>query len=137
MISYSSCSRVMNLAGHHRFQLLTKRAERLSALDRKLPWHDNVWMGVTVETADYVFRIDHLRDTGARTKFLSLEPLLGLSLILISGVSTGSSLAVNQVRAQPIIPSGSSKYTTVRPQMFRSFFKQWGGKNKKKSGSAT
>ena len=128
--------RVMKLAGHHRFQLLTKRAERLSALDRKLPWHDNVWMGVTVETADYVSRIDHLRDTGARTKFLSLEPLLGplpdLDLRGIDWVIVGGE---SGPRARPMNPEW---VTEIRDQCLAAdvpfFFKQWGGKNKKKSG---
>jgi len=68
---------VMRRASHHQFQILTKRSERLLKLDSLLTWPHNVWMGVTVETADYAFRIDHLRRTGARLKFLSLEPLLG------------------------------------------------------------
>jgi protein gp37 len=127
---------VMKLAGHHRFQLLTKRAERLSALDRKLPWHDNVWMGVTVETTDYVSRIDHLRDTGARTKFLSLEPLLGplpdLNLGGIDWVIVGGE---SGPRARLMRPEW---VTEIRDQCLAAdvpfFFKQWGGKNKRKAG---
>ena len=68
---------VMRRAPHHTFQALTKRAGRLVELAPKLDWPANVWMGVTVEHADYVGRIDDLRQTGARVKFLSLEPLLG------------------------------------------------------------
>src|SRR5436309_8345564 len=68
---------VMGQASWHQFQILTKRAERLEELSLRLPWHDNIWMGVSVENQDYTFRIDHLRRTGARTKFLSLDPLLG------------------------------------------------------------
>src|SRR5262244_45261 len=66
---------VMARAHWHRFQVLTKRAERLAALAPKLPWTPNVWMGVSVENADYLRRIDHLRGTPAAVKFLSLEPL--------------------------------------------------------------
>lgn len=68
---------VMVAAHWHQFQVLTKRSGRLAKLSRELPWPANVWMGVSVENADYVRRIDHLRGTGARVKFLSLEPLIG------------------------------------------------------------
>jgi protein gp37 len=68
---------VMVTAHWHQFQVLTKRSGRLSKLGRELPWTENIWMGVSVENADYVRRIDHLRSTGAQVKFLSLEPLIG------------------------------------------------------------
>jgi len=68
---------VMRRADWHRFQILTKRSERLMALSPQLPWEPHIWMGVTVEDQNYTFRIDHLRRTGANVKFLSLEPLLG------------------------------------------------------------
>jgi len=68
---------VMERAHWHRFQVLTKRAERLEELAPRLPWPGNVWMGVSVERADYAWRIDHLRTVPARVRFLSLEPLLG------------------------------------------------------------
>ena len=61
----------------HQFQVLTKRSSRLRALSAALPWPDNVWMGVSVENDQYLFRADDLRATGAKVKFLSLEPLLG------------------------------------------------------------
>jgi protein gp37 len=68
---------VMRRAHWHRFQVLTKRAGRLAELSPEIDWPENVWMGVSVENADYVDRIDDLRTTGAHVKFLSLEPLLG------------------------------------------------------------
>ena len=64
-------------ADWHQYQVLTKRADRLEALAPRLPWPAHVWQGVSVENADYAFRIDHLRRTPARVKFLSVEPLLG------------------------------------------------------------
>lgn len=64
-------------ADWHRYQVLTKRAERLAELSPRLPWPGHVWMGVSVENADYAWRIDRLRSTPAKVKFLSLEPLLG------------------------------------------------------------
>src|SRR5215212_8507342 len=68
---------VMKRAHWHQFQMLTKRAERVAELSSYLEWADNIWMGTSVETEKYKYRIDHLRETGAKTKFLSLEPLLG------------------------------------------------------------
>ena len=67
----------MSETSQHTYQILTKRAERLEELSDALEWPRNVWMGVSVENADYQFRIDHLRRAGAMVKFLSLEPLLG------------------------------------------------------------
>ena len=71
----------------HSYQILTKRAERLAELAEKLEWPENVWMGVSVENADYLRRIDHLRETDAKIKFLSVEPLLGpLGEMDLSGI---------------------------------------------------
>src|SRR5262245_36697861 len=67
----------MRQASWHRFQILTKRADRLAELSPDIDWPANVWMGVSVESADYTWRIDHLRGVGARVRFLSIEPLLG------------------------------------------------------------
>ncbi len=68
---------VMNDNPQHVFQVLTKRAERLFKLHKKLNWTHNIWMGVSVEDDRVTDRIDFLRKTGARVKFLSLEPLIG------------------------------------------------------------
>ncbi len=68
---------VMKRAHWHRFQVLTKRADRLSELSPILNWTSNIWMGVTVENADVMYRINHLRQTNANVKFLSVEPLIG------------------------------------------------------------
>ena len=64
---------VMQRAHWHQFQILTKRADRLEELSPLLPWPENIWQGVSVENADYIFRIDHLRCAGAKTKFLRLS----------------------------------------------------------------
>ncbi|MES4785851.1 MAG: hypothetical protein C4294_08580, partial [Nitrospiraceae bacterium] len=78
---------VMRRAHWHRFQVLTKRADRLAELSPEIDWPQNVWMGVSVENADYADRIDALRTTGAHVKFLSLEPLLGpLPNLDLSGI---------------------------------------------------
>ena len=65
---------VMRRAHWHTFQVLTKRSSRLADLNRAIDWPTNVWMGVSVENSDYTFRVDHLRQTDAVIKFLSLEP---------------------------------------------------------------
>ena len=62
----------MNQAEKHQFQVLTKRSQRLLELTDEIQWSENVWMGISVESQDYTFRIDHLRQTGALVKFLSL-----------------------------------------------------------------
>lgn len=67
----------MARADWHQYQVLTKRADRLEVLAPRLPWPAHVWQGVSVESAAYTFRIDHLRRTPAKVKFLSVEPLLG------------------------------------------------------------
>ncbi len=127
---------VMAMARHHTFQVLTKRSNRLLELARLLPWPDNVWMGVTVESADYTFRIDHLCRTGARVKFLSIEPMLSqiprLDLTGIDWVIVGGE---SGPRARPI---GANWVRDVRERCGATgtpfFFKQWGGVNKRKAG---
>jgi protein gp37 len=132
----SSVFEVMHRARQHRFQVLTKRSARLLQLSYKLNWPQNVWMGVTVETDDYIFRIDDLRQTSANVKFLSLEPLLGpipdLDLMGIDWVIVGgeSGPGARPVRREWV--------TDIRDQCLAAnvpfFFKQWGGVNKKKTG---
>ena len=78
---------VMNKAHWHRFQVLTKRSERLLDLSPQLHWASNIWMGVSVENKDYIYRIDQLRETHASIKFLSIEPMLGpLDDINLNGI---------------------------------------------------
>lgn len=127
---------VMKKASWHRFQVLTKRSQRLFEMNELLEWPQNVWMGVTVERSDYLYRIDHLRQTGAKTKFLSLEPLLGeindIDLTNIDWVIVGGESGPN---ARPI---AAEWVRDLRNQCLAAevpfFFKQWGGVNKKKTG---
>jgi protein gp37 len=127
---------VMRRAHWHRFQVLTKRGDRLAEVNSEIPWPENVWMGVSVEHADFVDRIDDLRSTGAHVKFLSLEPLLGpLARLDLRGIDWVIVGGESGPRARPIDPAW---VTDIRDQCSRArvafFFKQWGGKNKKRAG---
>jgi protein gp37 len=72
----------MNQLPRHTFQVLTKRAERLERLAHTLEWSPNIWMGVTVESIEYVSRVDCLSRVPAVVRFVSAEPLLGLILFI-------------------------------------------------------
>ena len=127
---------VMRRAHWHRFQVLTKRAERLAALASQLSWTPNVWMGVSVENADYLWRIDRLRSTRAAVKFLSLEPLLGpLPALNLHGIDWVIVGGESGFRARPM---NEAWVVEIRQQCRHAdvpfFFKQWGGVNKKKAG---
>jgi protein gp37 len=128
--------KVMNDNPQHVFQVLTKRAERLLELHTKLKWTHNIWMGVSVENDKVINRIDYLRRTNARVKFLSLEPLLGplpsLNLNSIDWVIVGGE---SGRKPRPMDPEWVLE---IQEQCSRNevafFFKQWGGKNKKAAG---
>jgi protein gp37 len=127
---------VMRRASWHRFQVLTKRSERLRDLGPSIDWPRNVWMGVSVENADYLHRIDELRQTGAAVKFLSLEPLLGaLPNLDLSGIHW---VIVGGESGPGARPMSESWVVSIRDQCREQgvpfFFKQWGGVNKKRAG---
>jgi protein gp37 len=130
--------RVMKENPQHVFQVLTKRADILRYYDSEnwLEWSHNIWMGVSVENEKVMHRIDLLRETGARTKFLSCEPLLGplpnLNLNRIDWVIVGGE------SGRKPRPMKKEWVLDIQSQCKNSgtafFFKQWGGKNKKKAG---
>lgn len=76
----------MQQAHWHTFQVLTKRAERLLEVAGSLVWPENVWMGVSVESQDWAWRVDCLRQVPAAVRFLSCEPLLGPLAIDLRGI---------------------------------------------------
>jgi protein gp37 len=127
---------VMNDNPQHVFQILTKRAERLLRLHSELKWTHNIWMGVSVENDKVKHRIDLLRKTKAKVKFLSCEPLIGplygMNLKKIDWVIVGGE---SGHRPRPMETDwvldiqGQCKKADVA-----FFFKQWGGRNKKKNG---
>jgi len=127
---------VMNRANWHRFQILTKRSERLLELSPLLTWTPNIWMGVSVENSEFTWRIDDLRQTVARVKFLSLEPLLGpltdldldgIDWVIVGGESGPKARPMDQAWVIEILDQ-------CRKATVPFFFKQWGGVNKKKAG---
>ncbi|MGE5482826.1 MAG: DUF5131 family protein [Bacteroidota bacterium] len=127
---------VMKKAHWHKFQVLTKRSERLLVLDSRLPWCDNVWMGVSVENRDFLHRIDALRATAAKVKFLSLEPLLGpLGSVDLTGIDW---VIVGGESGAGARPMEEAWVVEIRDQCVEAkvpfFFKQWGGVNKKRRG---
>lgn len=127
---------VMNAAHWHRFQVLTKRPERMLALQGGLHWTANIWMGVSVESDAYMRRIDLLRESGAHVKFLSLEPLLGplrglrldgIDWVIAGGESGPAARAMDPDWVRDIRDRCVGAGTAF-------FFKQWGGVNKKRAG---
>jgi len=127
---------VMNETPQHTYQVLTKRAERLFEIHHLLNWSSNIWMGVSVEDERVIGRIDFLRRTNAKTKFLSCEPLIGplpnllltnIDWVIVGGESGKKSRSMNEVWVWDIMQQ-------CRMQEVAFFFKQWGGKNKKKAG---
>jgi protein gp37 len=127
---------VMGRAHWHRFQVLTKRSTRLAAMSAELPWHPNIWVGVSVENSDYVNRIDDLRSTGAAVRFLSVEPLLGpLPTLDLEGIGWVVVGGESGPGARPMDPTWVAD---IRDQCVAArvpfFFKQWGGVQKKKAG---
>lgn len=127
---------VMRKAHWHQFQILTKRAERLEELDSIIPWEPHIWMGVSVETQEYAYRISHLQKTKAHVKFVSFEPLLGpITQLNLSGVHWVIAGGESGPGARPMLEDWA---IGIRDQAqhfnIPFFFKQWGGFNKKKNG---
>lgn len=124
----------MRNAPHHTFQVLTKRAERLErwTSENFSPenWPSNVWLGVSIENEDYVWRISHLLRTPARVRFLSVEPLLGwlrldrqvlagIDLVIVGGESGPRARRMHAEWAIDIQRQCAEAGVTF-------FFKQWG-----------
>lgn len=128
--------KVMRENAQHTFQVLTKRPERLAEFNDPAFWPKNVWMGVSVESADYYHRIDALRECKASVKFLSLEPLLGpLDDLDLSGIHWVIAGGESGRNARPVEVDW---IRSIRDQCLLAgvpfHFKQWGGTNKKKAG---
>ena len=127
---------VMADTPQHTYQILTKRSKRMASLGSELDWPSNVWMGVSVETNRYTFRIDHLRTVPAGIRFISAEPLLGplpnLDLSEVHWLIAGGESGPN---ARPMEEAWA---LDLRDQCETAkvafFFKQWGGPTSKSGG---
>jgi len=134
-------TKVMECANWHTFQVLTKRSERLrDLLNGKLcraARLDHIWWGVSVEDRQHgVPRIDHLRDTPARIRFLSIEPLLenlgiinldGINWVIVGGESGSGARRMEKEWVLSLLEQS-------RAARIPFFFKQWGGRQKKRTG---
>lgn len=129
---------VMERAYWHSFQILTKRPERMLDILSKpeFPRLANVWLGTSVESKDYLDRIDALRRVPARVRFISFEPLLGpitdpdlagIHWAIVGGESGPNARSMEPWWVEEI-------RDTCRRQDVAFFFKQWGGKRKKRTG---
>ena len=128
--------KTMQAATWHTFQILTKRSDRLAKLASKLPWPNNVWMGVSVESSAYFFRIRDLVTVPASVRFLSIEPLLeSIPRIPLRGVDW---VIVGGESGPGCRPMERSWVCEIRNKCLNQhipfFFKQWGGVRKKSSG---
>jgi protein gp37 len=127
---------VMKKASWHTFQVLTKRSDRLQLIEDRIRIPKNVWLGVSVECEDYLYRIDDLRKTGAQVRFLSLEPLIGpLPNLDLDGINW---VIVGGESGPGARPMQKEWVTDIRDTCLASgvpfFFKQWGGVFKKRAG---
>lgn len=120
----------------HKFQILTKRSERLLELVSHLPWPDNVWMGVSVENAKAIVRVEDLVRVPAAVRFLSCEPLLGpLDELPLDGIHWVIVGGESGPRARPMHAEWvESIFEQCRNADVPFFFKQWGGVRKRVGG---
>lgn len=127
---------VMNRSPKHTFQVLTKRSKRLVELSLKIKWTKNIWMGVSVENQNSLFRCEDLKETDAYIKFISAEPLLGpLSTINLSGIDWLIVGGESGAGSRPIEENWVLELQQLAIETKTAFFfKQWGGFNKKKNG---
>ena len=126
----------MNQASHHTFQVLTKRPSRVLEIESELTWSPNIWLGTSIESQKWQFRLEELKRTNAQSKFLSLEPLLGpltdfpvqgIDWVIVGGESGPGARAMKADWVREI------RDVCVREDV-PFFFKQWGGVFKKRMG---
>jgi len=127
---------VMNDTPQHIYQVLTKRAERLEEISNELNWTPNIWMGVSIENENYLYRMEHLKKSPAQIKFISAEPLIGplpamnlngIDWVIVGGESGPKSRPIEKDWVIDIKFQCQASNT-------KFFFKQWGGVQKKKNG---
>lgn len=128
--------RTMVKSRRHVFQVLTKRAARASKISVGLPWPDNVWLGVTVESTRHLDRLEYLKKIPAAVRFVSFEPLLegisnldlnGIDWVIVGGESGPKARRISVQWVRGIRDNCEEKGIPF-------FFKQWGGARKKRNG---
>jgi len=126
---------VMAQTPQHTYQVLTKRSKRLVASAGRFDWPENLWLGVSVETQRYAFRLDHLRNVPVSVRFVSAEPLLGLLDLDLAGMDWLIAGGESGPRARSV---DSAWVESLRDACVESdtafFFKQWGGRTPKAGG---
>lgn len=126
---------VMAETPQHQYQVLTKRSKRLARVSDALAWPSNVWMGVSVETQRYSFRLDHLREVPAAIRFVSAEPLLGpidpdlaeIDWLIVGGESGPRARGIDARWVRSLRDKAVAERVAF-------FFKQWGGRTPKAGG---
>ena len=130
--------KVMRDTPHHNYQILTKRPERIREMitTRIADILPNVWLGTSIENADVVHRIEHLRNAPAAIRFVSFEPLIGsVGVIDLSCIDWAIVGGESGKSARPIREEWIDEiYTKCLVAKTAFFFKQWGtwGKDNKK-----
>jgi protein gp37 len=124
----SAVFKIMNQATIHTFQVLTKRIERVRSLTGQLNWSENIWLGVSVESSEFINRIDQLKQAPSKTKFISFEPLIapitypdyeGIDWVLVGGESGGGA---RKMKKEWVVSIQKNCQRSNVP----FFFKQWG-----------
>ena len=127
---------VMGKTPRHNYQILTKRPARMAIETAGLPLLENVWLGTSVEDESVLDRLDELRKSSAAVRFVSFEPLLGsVARADLSGIHWAIVGGESGPRARYMDSAWVCEIETIcRQSKTAFFFKQWGGRNKKKSG---
>jgi protein gp37 len=133
---------VMGQASQHTFQVLTKRPKRMSRVltayydTLGIEPYENVWLGTSIESADYNWRVDHLLAAPANVHFISAEPLLGpltgidltdVDWLIVGGESGSDARPMREEWVRELRDLCIDQQTAF-------FFKQWGGRTPKSGG---
>jgi protein gp37 len=128
--------REMQATPRHTYQILTKRPDRMVEFTASLPVLENTWLGTSVESADYLARIDDLRRVNAAVRFISFEPLLGsVAEADLTGIHWAIVGGESGPRSRPMSEEWVGEIEVAcRKAGTAFFFKQWGGVRKKSTG---
>ena len=127
---------VMAATPRHTYQILTKRPLRMAEATRELPKLQNVWLGTSVEGPEVLHRIDELRCATGAIKFVSFEPLLGpVTNANLSGIHWAIVGGESGPNSRPMLEQWVDEIeSSCKLAGTAFFFKQWGGRNKRRAG---